>query len=76
MTWTEMPRLFPQCWTWGCELGAYQYVLGFNADTRLWSLSAKVIGEGERERIDLGFDFASAAEAEAACQAHAKRVAQ
>jgi hypothetical protein len=76
MNWFDVPSPFPEITLWGCSREPWQYVLSHNADRNDWAASAKVDGRPETARIELGWNFATRAEAEAAVEQHYRSTAQ
>ena len=78
MNWTPTPSPFPHILIWLAVPRPYQYVISFDTFNGRWGASAKTADDSDprRPRIDLGWHFVTRAEAEAACERHARSAAQ
>jgi hypothetical protein len=75
MNWFTVPSPYPEIKCWGCQHGLWNYVLTFNANRNDWAASVKR-GSHHDPIIDLGWHFATRAEAEVAIDEHFKSTLQ
>jgi hypothetical protein len=76
MNWLTMPPVHPEITAWGCVREPWQYVLSHNTERNDWAASAKPAGHAEATSIELGWQFKTRAEAEAAIEQHYRKTAQ
>jgi len=70
MKWFEMPRVYPEIQIWGCLREPWQYVLSHNHHRDDWAASAQPINGSLI--TELGWNFKTREEAEAAIKRHFK----
>jgi len=70
MKWFKMSPVYPEIQIWGCWRGHWQYVLSHNNYRDDWAASAQPVGGPPI--TELGWNFKTRKEAEAAIKRHFK----